>query len=196
MSLIIQDGAGTGNVARVDSENRLHTASVTTSEVSAANDDGNAYNINTGIITLTSANESAVLYLKNTDPEKRVHLSAIVAGLGPSTGGSGDVPRITVIRNPTLGTIIDDKTAVDMNSNRNFSSNNVMSADVYKGAEGKTLTDGTDHILIFQPANGRVFAPIGEVLNNQASIGVKIDPQPSNSSMICYVALILHLEDI
>jgi hypothetical protein len=198
MSTIIVDGTGTSTAAGVTSSNRLCVDSVQIGAQTNANSLGNAYNINTGIITLTSANESAILYFKNTDPTKRVHISAIAIGLGPSTGGvSTEIPKITIVRNPTAGTIIDSTpTDVDVNSNRNFSSSNTLTGLAYKGGEAETMTDGEDHIIFYAADNSRLFAGIEEILENGASLGVKIDPQASNTNMTCYAALILHVEDI
>lgn len=195
MSSILQDGAGTGNTAKVDAKNRLWTNSVTKTSVENATDTGTSYNLNTGVINLTSANETAVMYFKNTDASNDIHISAIAIGLGPTTGGSGGIPKITVVRNPTGGTLLDTPTNIDINSNRNFSATDTITGNAYKGAEGETLTGGTDHIIIYQVANGRLYANIDEKLANGASIGVEITPQPSNTSMDVYAALICHTED-
>ncbi len=192
---IIEDGTGTGNNTRVDKNNRAHVRSVTTSENESANKAGRAYNINTGAITLTSGSESAIMYVKNNESTD-LHVTSIAVGLGPSTGGdSSEIPTITVVRNPTAGTVVSDASAVSINSNRNYGSSDTLTADAYKGAEGKTLTNGTDHLLFFQAANGRLFATIDEVIPKGSSIGIKVDPQASNTSMKCYAALICHLED-
>jgi len=57
------------------------------------------------------------------------------------------------------------------------------------------MTDGVDHLLLYQTTSGRLFAEIDEILPTGASIGVKVDPQASNTSMDVYVALICHQED-
>ena len=190
---VIYDGAGTGKQARVDNKNRLDVHSSFYPEERDENLEGNAYNLNTGELTLTSANESAVMYFKNNESFDYV-VVGIAVGLGPSTGGdSSDIPIIKIIRNPTAGTVVSDATAVDINSNRNFGSTNTLTAYVYKGGEGKTLTDGSDHLLFYQKSDGRLFATIEEVLPKGASIGVKVTPQTSNTSMKCYAALIGYL---
>ena len=190
----IRDGTGSGSLAKIDGNNRLYTRTVSNEEEEQANKIGDAYNINTGVINLTDSADTPILYLKNNE-NRNLHVTAVAVGLGPSTGGSGGIPKITIVRNPTSGTIVSGATAVDINSNRNFGSANSLSADVYKGSTGSTMTDGTDHIIIFQTANGRVFAVIDEVISKGSSIGLKVDPQPSNTSMDVYAALICHLEN-
>lgn len=192
--MIINDGTGTGNQAEVDGANRLRTRSVSISEQEHHTALGTSYNINTGELTLTSASESAVLYFKNNELTDYI-VTAIAVGLGPSTGGaSTDIPLIKVTRNPTGGTVVNDATAVDINSNRNFGSNNSLTVDAYKGGEGKTLTGDTDHLLFYQTSNGRLFATIDEVIPKGSSLGITITPQTSNTSMTCYAALIGYLE--
>lgn len=188
------DGSGSGNRAKINANQRLYTQTVSISEDYQATKKGRSYNINTGVITLTDSVDTPVMYVKNNENED-LHITAIAVGLGPSTGGSGGIPKITVLRNPTAGTIVDNATAVDINSNRNYGSSQTLDADAYKGATGNTMTDGTDHLILFQTSNGRLFATIDEVLPKGDSIGIKIDPQPSNTSQDVYAAMICHLED-
>ena len=104
--------------------------------------------------------------------------------------------RITVVRNPTAGTIVDNATAVAINQNRNFGSNATLSADVYKGATGNTMTGGNDYLLLYQGLSSRLFATISTDLPRGSSIGIKIDPQTSsNTSLAVYAALICYLRD-
>ena len=138
MSNMIQDGTGTGNMARV-SDNELHTRAVIETEEHDANEDGRAYNINTGIVNLTSGDASSVLYVKNNNDSQDLVIAAIAVGIDHSTGGSStEMCRVTIIRNPTSGTIVDDATDVAIKSNRNYGSSNTLTVDAYKGAEGKT----------------------------------------------------------
>ncbi len=120
MSEMIKDGTGTGFITKVNSLNRLFVDSISTDDAIAANKAGDAYNINSGVINLSDAVDTPVLYLKNTgDPT--INISAIAVGIGPTTGGSGGIPKITIIRNPTVGTIITSTpTNADIVSNRNY----------------------------------------------------------------------------
>ena len=191
----IQDGTGSGNRARVDENFRLHTQATTASSGFVANREGDAYNVNTGVITLTDDADTPILYLKNNEV-RDLRIEAIAVGVGPTTGGSGGIPKITVVRNPTIGTIITSTpTDVDINSNRNYGSSNTLSVNAYKGATGDTMTNGDDHLILFQTSSGRLFATIDEVLPTGASIGVKFDPQTGNTSQDVYCALICYLDD-
>jgi hypothetical protein len=195
MSGTIRDGSGKANLAKVNDNQRLYTSSITSAESVAANRIGNAYNINTGVITLGTANDTPVMYVKNQE-EQDLIITAIAIGLGTSTNGVATKEvKITVVRGPTAGTTISNANAVDINSNRNYGSANTLDVLAYKGADGETLTGGVDHLLFFQPDFGRLFATIDEVLPKGTAIGVKVTPPTSNTSLDMYAAIICHLAD-
>lgn len=192
MGFQVQDGQGRGYAAGVNAANRLMAESVSTSESIQATFDGLAYNVNSGIITLNSATESAVAYMKNTGTLS-LHIEALAVGLGiPASATSGDVATIDVLRNPTGGTIIDNAIKSDIVENRNFGATARLTADTYKGAAGYTFTDGDVYFKFYQTTPGRLFATVDSVLTPGDTIGVTITPPASNTSMTCYVALILH----
>ena len=63
-SVFIGDGKGKGFTAGVDSNQRLLTQSISFERPDYFSTVGQSFNINTGKFTLTSANKSAVLYVK------------------------------------------------------------------------------------------------------------------------------------
>lgn len=192
----IQDATGQGPGAKVGATNRLYTFAIAENFEEFANKEGDAYNINTGTITLTDAVDTPVLYLKNNE-DKDLIVTALAIGAGPSTGAATDANAvITVVRNPTVGTIITSTpTDVDMNQNRNFGSSKTLTADAYKGATGDTMTDGDDIIQFYQSENSRLFATLNIIIPKSKSIGVKFDPAASNTSQDVYAALICHLDE-
>ena len=191
----IDSGTGESYSAKVDSENKLHTRTVSSTELQAEVRKGHAYNINTGEITLTNDTSTPVLYLKNNELND-LFVSGIIVGLNHSTGGSAtDLCTVTVTRNPTGGTIVSNATAVDINSNRNYGSQNTLTADVYKGATGNTMTGDTDHIIAYNGDGGRLFLSIEEVLPKGSSIGIEVKAPSGNTSMACYAAIVCHLEE-
>jgi hypothetical protein len=179
----IIDGTGSGQKVKVDAQNRLHTHSVTEGLVEHASANGNSYNVNTGTITLTSATESSLLYLKNNS-DFDIHIASIGYLMGNSTGGTGDI-NITVLRNPSLGTVVSDASIVAINKNKNVGSSKDLTADIFKGGEGKTITDGDPlyYSLVAGSARGYVIATGTIVVPKGGSIGVKLTPQTGNTSM-------------
>ena len=180
---MISDGTGKGYQAKVDNLNRLHTHGTVRTEEEFGAIAGQTYNVNTATISLTSSNESAVLYFKN-DSNEDIFISNIGFLLGNSTGGAGDI-HITVLKNPTAGTIIDNALPAPVEVNKNFGSSLELTADAFKGAEGHTFTDGSIayRSLLASAARTYVIATGNIVLTRGKSIGVKITPQAGNTAM-------------
>jgi hypothetical protein len=180
-----------GDKALVTPEGRLRTYSVSETIVENAAEDGNSYNVNTGTINLTSANESGVLYLKNNGIND-LHIASIGFLLGNSTGGTGDL-EVKVYKNSTAGTLISGATDVDILENKNGGSSNTLTVDCYKGAEGSTITDGASWYtsLLAGSARPYVISTGTIVIPKGGSVSVSITPQASNTSMNVQVFLSL-----
>jgi hypothetical protein len=189
----LSDGTGNGNSAKVDSNNNLHVFAITESETDHASDTGNKYNLNTDDIELTSANESAVFYLKNNE-EDDIVITSFIYSIGNSTGGSGDF-KVNVYRNPTAGDIISTATALGANANMNFGSERTMLIDAYKGAEAATQSGGSLAITSRFSGSGRSVVALGAVdLPKGASISVTVIPPTSNTSVNIQVAASCYLK--
>lgn len=183
-----------GKSAKVNDQNRLLTDTISKFEQQDAIDKGNAYNLNTGQVSITQ--ETAMIYLKNNE-SLPLFIDAIAVGIGKPTGGNAtftDNVEITIIRNPKAGTVISGATDIPININRNFGSSNELTADAYVAADGETITDGDDALLIAQNGQGRVFAGVGIELDKGNSVGVKVNPNLDATSVEVYVAIICHLE--
>ena len=190
----IKDGTGTGKLLRVDDNNRAHVSSISIDENLQANKDGNAYNVNTKDITLTNDTETPVLYIKNNE-NKDIHIRTVVIGIKVATGATLTQANVTFIRNPLAGTVVSDASVITINSNRNYGSSSTLDADIYEGTTGKTLTGGDEHIYIYASTNSRTGVSIDEIIPKGSTFGVTITPPASNTSMPCYVAVIMHLDD-
>ena len=194
MSLEIQgnDGAVTYKVGAT-SRGQIKSFSVSESESQEATELGDGYNINTGLIGLTSSTASGVLYFKNNESRPFI-IEAIAVGIG-SAGTTTDVSIIRVIRNPTTGTLISGATDVDMNQNRAFgSSNTLLNSLAYKGAEGSTVTDGVDVALFQAGAGSRLFAEIAWELSPGNSMAITVDTNTSSGTSNVYAAIAGHLK--
>jgi len=186
----INDGTGTGNVARV-SGNRMFTHSVTETEPLHATEVGDAYNINTGTIGLTSTTASDVLYIKNNEARDLV-IESLTIGIG-SAGTTTDVSSITIVRNPVS---VDFSTAVDMNQNRNFGSSRTIAVDAYKGVEGSTHTNGDDIALAYAAPGTRVAIPVNFILTKGDRIAVNIDTNTTSGTTNVYVVAVCFLKEV
>jgi len=179
----ILDGTGSGKSAKVDSNFRLHVHSVGETVAENASQSGDSYNINTGTVTLTTATESAVLYLKNNG-DFDLHISTIGFLLGTSTSGAGDL-HLRVDKNVTGGTIVSTALDVAINQNKNVGSSKILTVDAFAGAEGRTATGGvtTYTSLLAGAARGYVISTGDVVIPKGGSVAVFVTPQTSNTNM-------------
>lgn len=180
--------------AFINQDNRLEVAATNTGEQLVVTGKGHGYNINTGLIGLTSTSESGVLYFENHE-DHEIIVEALAFGLDDLGTHSGK-PLITVVRNPSS---VSFSTDVDINCNRNFSSSNTLKSTTlaYKGAEGATVTGGEDCLLLHASTGSRLYATINLVLGVGNSLAVKIDPQVTSGTCSLYAALIMYThEDI
>lgn len=193
----IIDGTGSGKRLRIDPNNQAHTVSITETATQDAVGKGNAYNINTGTIGLTSSTASGVFYFKNDEApvngEAGFIVDAIAIGID-NQGTQAGACIITVVRNPTS---VSFSTDVDMNQNRNFGSSNTLSTTTlaYKGAEGATITGGDDIAIFYQNTGTRGYYSIDFEIPKGNSIAVKIDTQTTSGTTDLYVAAIGHRKD-
>ena len=188
----LESGSGNGREAKIGTDNRLYIDAKTIQEKLIATKDGDAYNLNTGIVSISAT--TGMMYVKNNE-DKDLAVEALIVGTGAGSYNTTGEVQIQVTRNPTTGTTIDNTTAIAQNANRNFGSAKTLSATAYKAAaSGNTITNGTDIILIGAPnAQARTTASIDLVLQKGNSIGIEVNPNLASGSVNCYVALVVHL---
>lgn len=190
--MIISDGTGKGASLKVDSNNRAHTQAVTEDESLHSAELGDAYNINTGLISITG--DATLQYIKNNE-DKDLVVEAIALGSFEGITHSDD-PYITVIRNPDGGDLISDATTTGvLNQNRNFGSSKTLTADAYKGKVSGTVTGGNDIAILQATPGGRSFYSINMILPKGSSLGIKLTANVSSGSANYYCAIICYLKD-
>ena len=195
----IDDGTGEGVSAKVDANKQLHVFALTENEQNSALEGGNLYNLNTGLIALTGTGSSAVMYLKNAESpvngESAIIISTIIVCVYDRSATITDDATVTIVRNPTTGTIIDDASQADIISNSNFGSSNQLTSLCYKAsATGKTLTDGTDHAIVNLSEGRTAINELNIDLPKGASLGVEIDLNTSGGANV-YVAVVAYRKD-
>ena len=195
-------GVGPDIGAHVDQNNNLHVSAITTTIGRSAVNEGNAYNINTGWIGLTSTTASGVFYFKNDESpnngESGFIIETLVIGIDAmGTTTAGDMADIVIIANATTGTLISTASAVTYKANRNLGSSNALGSTTlaYKGAEGHTVTNGTPIALIGQNVGTRASYPIDAEIPKGSSIAITIDTQTTSGTTSVYVAAIGHRKD-
>lgn len=187
----IQDGTGKGNLAKVGNDNRLQVRAVSENEVIHNGESGKAYNFNTGLISVSG--DATLMYLKNTSSENLI-ITGVALGSFEGITHSDD-PYVTIVRNPTGGDIISDATAIDMDQNRNFGSNDTAEVTAYKGKTSGTMTGGNDLAILQVSSGGRSFFGLDFILPKGSSIGIKLTANVSSGSANWYTALIGYYKD-
>ena len=188
--LRVKDGTGSGYTAQVDNRNRIATLATTQGVSTQRSIDGFGYNLNTGKIALTDGAEAAVFYMKYTGTTK-FHVTRIVIGLGILSGTVSESVEMFVKSNPSAGTIVNDAVGVDMNANRDFSSANTLPADVFKGGQGKTITDGEDAFLFFAEGNQRAITAVDLIMSQGNSLGITVQLNATGGGNL-YIAVVGH----
>lgn len=187
--VLINDGTGSGNSAQVDSKNRLRIRGLVDNPVTGAVDDGRAFVIGTGLVNLTSADHSHILYIKNTGAAD-LHVDITSFQFGVSTGGSGDY-QSTFTSNPTGGTLISGG-AAGVAVNVNGASANTLSATVLVGSEGSTISGGAGITDLF--VQGRTSLALETRIPKGKSISFSMKAPPGNTS--CDVALSVRVYEV
>lgn len=191
----ILDGTGAGFRAKVNSLNQLKTSAVSEDAEAFATDLGDAYQIVSGRLTLTSDLPSAVLYVQNLDARNFV-LDRVVLVCGTSRDGGGAIQDgdwgFQTQRNPTGGDIITNAIPAGV-SNSNHSSAQTPNSINYRGdGTALTLTNGTGVTLpIRNSIAARQTFPLGRVLGQGSSIGWVVTAPPTNAS--ADVVVVAHL---
>ncbi len=186
MTVIIKDGTGTGAAVKVSSDNMLSTTAVTETQQEHAITAGDGYNLASGRLPLTSTDESAIFYVENTETADLVINSVFINTSNSAGTLVGAQPTFRVYRNPTGGTIVSDATDVLTISNNNFGSRQTLSANIYQGGEGKTLTGQTSIIDIPIPTRAAVTFiefTIKIVLPKGASFGITYQPETGSTGL-------------
>jgi len=185
---VIQDGTGTGNNASVDTAHRLQTKALATPiEIHALLEHENLLTITSGVKTLTTDGQSAILVFQNNEEEEFVILNTFY-DIGHTTGGSDiDGVDIGVHINATGGTLLSE--TVGGPGNNHFGSSKTFDMDVQTGGEGFTLTGGLE-FGAFQPVMPvKTTLAIPQTLPKGASFGFSITPPAGNTNMKFRVAL-------
>jgi hypothetical protein len=179
----LKDGSGAGYSAKVTSGLRLATESVIVKAENDAIRIGDGWQIASGPVSFTSATQSGILYVRNTDSQALI-LDRAVLILGTATGGTGDWTFQT-IRNPgATGTLVTNAVTAGI-SNSNHGSAKIPNAEAYKGVQGDTVDTGaagSGAPLPIQQASNRTVFPLGRRLEIGSSIAWRLTPPTGTTS--------------
>lgn len=189
----ITNGVGDGHKLKITRSNRAATEAITTTHEQHHTSNGAGFNVETPLVTLTTANESGVLYLEN-DGVADIVITGFFNLIGASTGGSGDF-FIYYRFNTKAGTLKEATTNVIVPVNKNAGSNNSLTATVLYGTEGLTVDSDLRTITSLASGTGRNPLFVEVVIPRGSSVSVSIKPQVGNTLMTLIAALDCYEED-
>lgn len=170
----IEDGAGTGNRAKVGNDNRIYTQSLTQDTFGDKVINGYAYNVNTEFLTITTDAEHALLYVKNNELNTLTLDAWFIATDLGTNGASLGLAR--VYYNPTGGTIISGGTEVNL-VNRLGGSSRLADLTCLSGGEGFTATGLPTPVLYqTQGVGSRAFGNVKLAIESKNSIVITYKP--------------------
>lgn len=190
MGFELTDGTGKGYSAKIDSQNRLSTESVTVTRYDDTSVQGFAYVVNSGYVSLTSSNAtSAVLFMKN-DSDRDLACVRFQLSCRDSVGATQTHGRFIFYRNP--GGMTGGSGTSATRINLNFGSSNLLDVTTEVGRNLASFTTLTpfnspavrlQEVTLFESA---VVIPKG------SSIGVSFTTPVGNTSIEVAVAINTH----
>lgn len=186
--MIIKDGTGTGAAAKVSADqNRLAVAANTLSGENFAAQAGDAYRVNPGVITLTTANESGLFYMKNNE-NRDIAIRSNIVRFGTTVSGSGNL-YARFYTNPVAGTLLTSG-SVFVPHNRNLGSSKTIDVDCRVGTGAAlTVTDYDEITVEFIKAAApydlqSIIDPIF-IMPKGSSLALTVTAPSGNASMQC-----------
>ena len=169
---VIKDGSA-GYTAAVNDQNQLEVHAVTEGLALHSSGRGEAWNLNTDNISITTG-AASLMYLKNTSDAQFI-IESIIMGIAEGTFVSTEFPYIHIHKNPTGGTIIDNAVRIPFEQNRNFSFNDSFGGDVYVGVDGDTDSGGVGMGQFIINKTGRTIIPVNFVLPKQSGFSMHLN---------------------
>ena len=193
---VIKDGTGAGHSAKVSSNNKLETITISTDIQQDASINKQLFRISTPVVTLTSANNSTLLYVKNDDPNNNLIVPEITISVGNSTGNTGDLVTSIGRANVTGGTIVSGATAASLIP-LNLAVTTAPAITTYSGVEGSTSTYTLDiPSYAAVPQESISFNPFFITVTPGNNFIISITPPAGNTSMTAQVTARCYLQAI
>lgn len=192
MSELTIKSGDSGNVASVDDKKRLATFAVTEPEAVNSSLQGETYFIGTGIINLSTAGESHIMYVKNTDTVDWV-VEGVLLAFGKSTGATGLDFLANFTVGGTQGTLISAGSDISV-LNMNIGNAKQLTGEFKEGVEGSTVTNGFLAPALLVPSDSIniefVAGPI--IIAKGTSVAVSYVPATGNTSINVNVGMTIY----
>ena len=183
---MLTDGTGNNYRAKIGSDNRLYVESVSETAFEYQSEEGNAFNLNTEDIVLStnSASDQGLLYVKNNG-DATLELVGWFIGIRDAdrTGATSETNIFKLVANPTGGTLISDGVEAAV-ANRNLGSPRVFDVTAYKASgDGKTVTGGDSTLLYQYHTAGRTFGTVTFTVPRGSSLAIVVNTYGANMTL-------------
>lgn len=183
MGFQIEDGRGTGKIAKVNTQNRLDVSSQTDPRIFyASRDNGLAFTVNS--VDADSDPGDYVLYLKNTSTTKNLYVSDLHAGAGASA-----LWKLFFVTGTGAGTTV---TAGNLNGQSGLASESISFGDA--AVTGLTITSTALLKVRRSPAGAHANMIFNDslILGPQDAIALEFDTGATGTTDS---SIIFHFED-
>lgn len=176
--MILENGHGTGDLLKVDSEGQAHVRAQSHKEVRHHSGKGDAYCVQSGYVTSSASADqfASILYFKNDSTTKSVYI-------GLMRTCNEVAAKWRVIKNPTS---ISNSTSITP-ENSNFSSSKAIDATAEYGSATSTTTGGTVFGTWINggPAHSVTDMGGGIILGPKDSIVLEMAPFAAAAGEVC-----------
>jgi hypothetical protein len=181
MSLIINDGTGSGYKAKVGDNNRLYVEAITEDTYVAAAEEGRAFNINTEAVAVTGTGPFTkdLLYVKNNETADLEIVGWFIGEKNDRSGGSTTEPLLFEMYGSPSGTAAG---TVITPVNRRIGSPREFDIDARSLPTGLSLSVTTP--LLYQYHYGsRAFGTVNFTIPSGASILLRVNSETDSFTL-------------
>jgi hypothetical protein len=172
----IKDGVGKGFSAQVNKDHQLITRATALNQHTKSVVDGNYFEATTGLLELTTAAETGVIYVKNSE-DTTIIVDKVFFDVWPSTGGDTNGGTLRYYKNPD---VTGGSSIIPTNTNFKYTVGEAGS-DL---KDLNTMTGGTVMwIMYFEPQNSLTINEEKIAIPPGYSIGISVAAPTGNSSM-------------
>lgn len=180
----IEDGTGNGFKVKVDASNRISAKSITTTVQLDSSQNGDSYQIGSGVVTLTNACESPVIFFENNE-----NFDVIITGVNVTSNKMTSTTCCVFLAKVYSGACgICCGTSLCA-FNNNFGSSQTLCATITSGGVCSTLTGGTLSGAFYIPVNTFFNTDLAWVIPKGSSVAISATPASGNTSFPVSIVL-------
>lgn len=186
---------GSLNIAKVNKEGQLNVRAISATEVEHSVEEGDAFQVYTGVINIANDSQTAILYIKNDDTSD-IFLTSATIGTRPSTGGADNV----VLVESVAGVLPTDEivtSGIDVPAiNRNGGASRQFAGVVKKGPTASAVS-GVPASGVLSDFTLERQLEVTNIIPKGGSLALEVVPPAGNTSLDMTLSVGFHiLEEI